>query len=157
MAHLASIPNRSHLAGGAMARTRLEATQSAPALARRFARSVLAGHGADSEYLERAELLVSELVTNAVVHAGTPVDLSVSIVDGSFARIEVEDEGGGRAARRQPGDLRGGNAGYGLWLVDSLAESWGVEHRRAGHGANGRQKASAAGAKTVWLHLPLPA
>lgn len=124
------------------ARTRLEAARNAPALARRFARDVLAGLGAHGESLDRAELLVSELVTNAVVHAGTAAWLSVSACDG-VARIEVEDGGGGRVAQRQPGDLHPKGAGYGLWLVDSLADSWGVDHGRAK-------------TKKVWLSLAIP-
>lgn len=165
MAHSASIHNPVHPAGAVVARTRLEASRNAPALARRFIRDVLAGYGADGELLERAELLVSELVTNAVVHAGTPVRLSVSVTDGVM-RIEAEDHGGGRVARRPPGDLRGASAGYGLWLVESLAQSWGVdygggEHRQRGRGRLDRQKAATPKAATpeakkVWLTLPLP-
>ena len=139
MAHAASIT------GGpcaSTARTRLEAARNSPALARRFVRDVLAGHGADGEPLERAVLLVSELVTNAVVHAGTAAWLSVSAGDGT-ARIEVEDQGGGQVARRQPGDLQPTGAGFGLWLVDSLADSWGVDHGQAK-------------TKRVWLSLTIP-
>ena len=139
MAYSASmIPNPS----ASTARTRLDAARNAPALARRFARDVLAGHGAGGESLERAVLLVSELVTNAVVHAGSAAWLSVSAGDG-VAHIEVEDQGGGQVARRQPGDLKPTGAGFGLWLVDSLADAWGVDHGRAK-------------TKRVWLSLSVP-
>jgi anti-sigma regulatory factor (Ser/Thr protein kinase) len=126
-------------------------------VARRFAREVLAGHGAGAEILDRAELLISELVTNAVVHAGSPVWLSVTAAGGAV-HIEVEDNGGGQVARRRPGDLRGCNAGYGLWLVDSLADSWGVEHAGERQPGPGDQASGSArgNPKRVWLRLPLP-
>lgn len=157
MAQSASIPQPSQVAGTETARTRLEPGRSAPALARRFTVDVLAGHGAGAELLDRAQLLVSELVTNAVVHARSPVWLSVTAADGAV-RIQVEDRGGGRVARRQPGNLRGWNAGYGLWLVDSLAESWGVEHgsgHPAGPGEPPARQPGCGTPKTVWLRLPL--
>jgi anti-sigma regulatory factor (Ser/Thr protein kinase) len=116
---------------------------------------VLAGHGAGGEFLERAELLVSEVVTNAVVHAGTPVWLSVSVADG-VVHIEAEDGGGGWVARREPGNLRGPCAGYGLWLVDSLAESWGVEHGNADNERQGQPQDGRTKTKRVWLRLLLP-
>jgi serine/threonine-protein kinase RsbW len=155
VAHSASIPSPSHAAGAAAARTRLEASRNAPALARRFTRDVLTGHEVDGEFLMQAELLVSELVTNAVVHARSPVWLSVS-AGGGAARIEVEDYGGGRVARPQRGDLRGGTGGYGLWLVDSLADSWGVEYGGQRDGRHGRGQHRARETKRVWLDLRLP-
>lgn len=158
MAHSTATPNASDVAAAtaATARTRLEPSRTAPALARRFAGDALAGHGAGTELLERAQLLISELVTNAVVHARSPVWLSVTAADGAV-HIEVEDRGGGRIARRRPGDLRGWTAGYGLWLVDSLADSWGVEQgweQRPGPDQRGTP-CSARGSKRVWLRLQL--
>jgi anti-sigma regulatory factor (Ser/Thr protein kinase) len=159
VAHPAAIPDVSDMAAAiGTARTRLEPGRTAPALARRFAREVLAGHGAGSELLDRAQLLISELVTNAVVHARSPVWLSVTATDAAV-HIEVEDQGGGRVARRRPGDLRGLNAGYGLWLVDSLADSWGVEHgceRRPGPDELEPPGPARDSSKKVWLKLPLP-
>lgn len=156
MSHSAAIPDASDVAApaAATARTRLEPGRTAPALARRFARDVLTGHAASADLLDRAELVISELVTNAVVHARSPVWLSVTAT-GDAVHIEVEDTGDGRVARRRPGDLRGLNAGYGLWLVDSLADSWGVEDGREQRpGLDEPVPGPARGkSKRVWLRL----
>jgi anti-sigma regulatory factor (Ser/Thr protein kinase) len=129
-----------HSAAGVPAITTwLDPSLSAPARARRFARDVLEGTGAAQESVQVAELLVSELATNAVVHAGTPALLSVSVTDGA-AHIEIADDGPGepRLRPQAPGD----EGGYGMRLIDRLAWSWGVD-RRPGDG------------KTVWLNLRL--
>jgi anti-sigma regulatory factor (Ser/Thr protein kinase) len=101
----------------------------APGAARRALRELPLG--------ERAEdilLLTSELVTNAVVHAGLgpdqPIELQVACDDG-YARIEVRDSGGGFAP-----DPR---AGHGLRIVEAATERWGVEHD---------------GATRVWFEVP---
>ncbi|MEU6201498.1 ATP-binding protein [Streptomyces sp. NPDC047061] len=101
--------------------------------ARRWARSRLAGSGiaADEPLAETLILLVSELVTNAVVHTGCPAVLRLSLpgverrgADESVTvRLEVAD-----ASDRAPvprcadGDATGGR---GLALVDGLADRWG--------------------------------
>jgi anti-sigma regulatory factor (Ser/Thr protein kinase) len=79
----------------------------------------LAGTGADQHCQQVAELLVSELVTNAVIHAPTTARLSVSVT-GSTARIEVTDDGPGQPELRDPDP---DHSGYGPWLVDWLAQS----------------------------------
>ena len=112
----------------------------APAVARRFARDFLADTGPDRHCQQVAELLVSELVTNAVIHARTTARLSVSAT-GSTARIQVTDDGPGQPPPRDPDPDHGG---YGLWLVDWLAQSWGVN---TGNGQD----------KTVWFTLLLTA
>ena len=109
-------------------------------MARRFSRDFLAGTGADQHRQQVAELLASELVTNAVIHVRTTARLSVSVT-GSTARIEVTDDGPGQPEPRDPDPDHGG---YGLWLVDWLAQSWGVNP------GNGQDK-------TVWFTLPLSA
>jgi len=80
--------------------------------------------------LEDARLLLTELITNALRHADmTPDDkigVSAQLSEGTL-RIEVRDPGrDGPVERREPGP-RGG--GYGLVLVDSLTDHWGVERR----------------------------
>nr|WP_221348361.1 ATP-binding protein [Streptomyces sp. REN17] len=105
--------------------------------ARRWARSRLAGSGigADESLAETLVLLVSELVTNAVVHTGRPAVLRLSVPgapavggrapDGAAAtvRLEVVDASA-RAPRprRADGD---DTDGRGLALVDGLADRWG--------------------------------
>uniref|UniRef100_A0AAU2A5D3 ATP-binding protein n=1 Tax=Streptomyces sp. NBC_00093 TaxID=2975649 RepID=A0AAU2A5D3_9ACTN len=100
--------------------------------ARRWARSRLAGSGvADDEPLaETLILLVSELVTNAVVHTGCPAVLRLSFqgapqgaVAGGFVRLEVADLSPcPPAPRHADGDETNGR---GLELVDGLADRWG--------------------------------
>jgi anti-sigma regulatory factor (Ser/Thr protein kinase) len=97
--------------------------------ARAFTGDVLADNGVEASIIEVALLLVSELVTNAVVHARGTIWLTVH-ADAHRVRIEVEDQGRGRpvlrsATQNQPD-------GRGLRVVDELATDWGTE-RRATH------------------------
>ncbi|QOV47623.1 ATP-binding protein [Streptomyces chromofuscus] len=93
--------------------------------ARRWARSRLAGCGiaADDSLAETLVLLVSELVTNAVVHTGCPAVLRLSLPQPATVRLEVAD-GSTRAPvpRWADGEETGGR---GLALVDGLADRWG--------------------------------
>jgi anti-sigma regulatory factor (Ser/Thr protein kinase) len=88
--------------------------------------------------IDDATLLVSELVTNAILHARTPIDLVVRKVRTSV-RIEVFDEGGGEARPLYP-ELDAA-AGRGLGLVQAVAARWGVDDRDVG--------------KTVWFEIGL--
>jgi len=87
------------------------------------------------DLLEVAELLVSELVTNAVLHAATRFRLTLSAAHGVLL-CEVTDTG-----RRPPQVLRAGVAesGRGMFLVDALARRWGCHQDGPG--------------KTVWFEL----
>jgi anti-sigma regulatory factor (Ser/Thr protein kinase) len=97
--------------------------------ARRWARSRLAGSGiqADEPLAETLILLVSELVTNAVVHTGRPAVLRLSlphvVTEESTVRLEVADRSGRAPVPRCAGDEATG--GRGLALVDGLADRWG--------------------------------
>jgi serine phosphatase RsbU (regulator of sigma subunit)/anti-sigma regulatory factor (Ser/Thr protein kinase) len=95
--------------------------------ARRFVRGMLESWGV-SDMAETVVLLVSELVTNAVVHAGTPARLQVS-VDGESVRVEVEDQHPSRGlpmvAEVPPDDYE---RGRGLLITATLASAWGVEY-----------------------------
>jgi phosphoserine phosphatase RsbU/P len=77
------------------------------------------------------QLMVSELATNAVVHAKSQFDVVVERVDRETVRVEVRDFGHGVPAVI-PGAT--GSGGRGLKIVDLLAQSWGVENRPAGQG-----------------------
>jgi anti-sigma regulatory factor (Ser/Thr protein kinase) len=82
----------------------------------------------DGPVLDDIRLLVSELVTNAVRHAGGPpggeVALDVSI-DAPSVRVEVADPGGGFSPQPRDDEMsRPG--GWGLYLVDRIADRWGV-------------------------------
>ncbi len=97
--------------------------------ARRWARSRLAGSGigVDEPLAETLVLLVSELVTNAVVHTGCPAVLRLSLSgatqEPATVRLEVADRSDRAPVPRcVDGDATGGR---GLALVDGLADRWG--------------------------------
>src|SRR6478735_5977905 len=84
-----------------------------------------------ADRLDDARLIVTELVTNAVLH-GTP-GATVRLVvrwDGHSLRLEVRSEG---PFRRNPGrdGLQGPyqEGGWGLQIVEALADRWGIESR----------------------------
>ncbi|WP_256331407.1 MULTISPECIES: SpoIIE family protein phosphatase [unclassified Streptomyces] len=149
-----------------MSRKGLPANQLAAAGARKFVRALLteratappatAGPGAaaiSAELIHDAVLLTSELVTNAVMYAGTDIDVTCRLEhDGPAAAendgerrpakagvvVEVSDRHPARGVRGGV-DARTGEPGFGLQLVSALAESWGVTYRHA--------------VKTVWFRL----
>jgi anti-sigma regulatory factor (Ser/Thr protein kinase) len=102
--------------------------------ARKWARSRLAGSGisADEPVAETLVLLVSELVTNAVVHTGCPAVLRLLLTGvcedaaggpAGTVRLEVADScDRAPEPRHADGDATGGR---GLALVDGLADRWG--------------------------------
>ncbi len=99
--------------------------------ARRWARSRLAGSGIgdDEPLAETLVLLISELVTNAVVHTGCPAVLRM-LFGGPGVRVEVADTSDRAPARRQAcGEDTGGR---GLELVDGLADRWGWQREGSG-------------------------
>ncbi|MFC5957819.1 ATP-binding protein [Streptomyces pratens] len=104
--------------------------------ARRWTRSRLAGSGiaADEPLAETLILLVSELVTNAVVHTGCPAVLRLSLpgttAGEATVRLEVADRSDRAPVPRcVDGDATGGR---GLALVDGLADRWGWSTDGAG-------------------------
>ena len=99
------------------------ADREAPGRARLALRG-LRGH-VDREIAEDVRLLVSELVTNSLRHTGTAgIRLEVWGSD-TTVRVEVFDEGRGFDVPHapRPGDV----SGWGLFMVDRLADRWGVE------------------------------
>lgn len=107
------------------------ATQSAVALpadlrhvrtARQHLRDVLAFAHLD-DLSDRAALAVSEVVTNAFVHTGTPVQLRV-VIRGESVRVEVEDGGTQPPTRRAYADTA--STGHGLQLLEESVERWGT-------------------------------
>ncbi|MFG1702324.1 SpoIIE family protein phosphatase [Nonomuraea sp. M3C6] len=114
--------------------TAFDGTPHAPAHARKFVRQVL-GEWRLSHLAEDAVLLTSELVTNAVVHAGTGIELTCRLdVDADPAKLEiqVDDHHPTRtilAADGMPAEaLR--TSGRGLALAGMLADAWGVTYTR---------------------------
>jgi anti-sigma regulatory factor (Ser/Thr protein kinase) len=102
----------------------VSATSAAPRQARRFVVATLEGWSMESVG-ERAELLVSELVTNVIRHAACSPRVVLTEHDGCV-RIEVFDEGPGGAVQRQRESLDVG--GHGLLLVEAVADRWGAAH-----------------------------
>ena len=95
-----------------------------------------------SSVLGDAQLLVSELVTNSLLHSGTPEgeDLVVRVHRWrGMCRLEVEDQGSDGMIAQRPPDPAGG--GMGLNLVQMLSLRWGVVR-------------GPAGPTRVWAQLP---
>jgi len=74
---------------------------------------------------------VSELVTNALVHARSHLTVHL-LVDSAVVRVQVDDDSQDAPFRRPPGVERPG--GRGLHLLDELARRWGVESTPTGKG-----------------------
>ncbi|MFD9459632.1 SpoIIE family protein phosphatase [Streptomyces sp. NPDC060027] len=145
-----------HRAGqDAVALTSLPGTPLAPGAARRFLFDTLVSWAElalpgteiiDDRLTEDAAVVVSELVTNAVVHAGTDVELLCRLenpADGSSGPlvVEVSDQHPSRAIRDDSAERSYGTPEYGrgLGLVSALSEAWGITYR--------------PGVKTVWARL----
>ena len=121
---------------------RLVADATAARAARRVVAAALPDQ-AQAELRDRATLLVSELVTNSVVHAASAVELEVDVDDqapaGGTVTVRVRDADTGPLVMRAGGGSELDEGGRGLLLVDRLAQAWGTEHH--------------AGRKTVWFRL----
>ena len=94
---------------------------TAPRMARRAMREWLADVPCPDALVEDALLVVSELTTNALIHAGSATTMEVSFDDGRL-RIEVHDEDPVPPQLRDEPD---GNGGWGLRVVAGLADVWG--------------------------------
>ncbi len=102
-------------------------------LAPRQARRQVATLESDLErpLLDTTQLLVTELVTNSVRHAGAAaVELAVS-VDPKRVRVEVSNPGPPFEPRSRE-QTEQQNSGWGLFLVDELSDAWGVSDDSAG-------------------------
>jgi anti-sigma regulatory factor (Ser/Thr protein kinase) len=96
--------------------------------ARRMTRTALAAWGAH-DLIDSAEMLVSELVTNALLYGRGPVDLTLALT-GRNLRIAVTDEGTSLPTPREADD--DAQSGRGLAIVEMLADSWEVVVRLTG-------------------------
>lgn len=123
---------------------RLPAQVTSAAAARRFVReafTTLPGLGPDISptVVDDAALVASELVTNAIIHGGRSVKLSLRVVDGEYVELSVADDVYAYPERRVPSTERPG--GVGLLIVETLGAAWGTE--------------SLVGGKAVWCRLRL--
>lgn len=108
--------------------------------ARRFVRETLAQWGAE-DLGDDAALVASELVTNAVVHAGTTVRVGLDLGLHEL-RLEVEDLHPRRPLPLGADVASEDEGGRGLLIAAALAEVWGVDYM--------------AGAKRVWVRIARP-
>jgi anti-sigma regulatory factor (Ser/Thr protein kinase) len=112
--------------------------EAAPAHARVWLRDMLVGFGPPQELLADTLLVVDELVSNVVVHVGTPMVVTLEYA-AEVVRCSVSD-------RCASGPLprlveRADGTGRGLRLVNAVASAWGVERSHTG--------------TTVWAELSL--
>jgi anti-sigma regulatory factor (Ser/Thr protein kinase) len=114
-------------------RLRLPPEPGSAGAARRFVTAFL---GAGDEVAELAVLLVSELASNVVLHAGTPFEVAL-FVDDDCVRIEVSDGSPKEPTLETyaPDSI----SGRGLHMIASAADRWGFEPRGDG--------------KVVWFEL----
>ena len=108
----------------------------APTAARHFVVDLLKEWGHSPSLIEDAKLVVSELATNAVIHARSPFSVEIRLA-GSSVRLSVGDDSRARPSLRHVGGLA--VSGRGLRLIDALAADWGVEIAQDG--------------KAVWAEL----
>jgi anti-sigma regulatory factor (Ser/Thr protein kinase) len=101
---------------------------------------VLDAEHVDHDASQVCVLLLDELVTNALVHAGSTVRVRVDVETGSSTRVEVTNHG--TQGRVDPVPYERGQPArhFGLHLVEALATSWGVRRDD--------------GDTTVWFSLP---
>lgn len=120
--------------------TILPAEPESASRAREFVRQHLVDHEL-VPLVDDVQLVASELTTNAVMHARSPVTVRLALQEGAL-RIAVADSAPAipAACSAQPLDTHG----RGLFIVDCLTEHWGVT-------------AEPDGAKTVWATFPTPA
>ncbi|MFF3000390.1 ATP-binding protein [Streptomyces sp. NPDC057950] len=137
-------------AGRSARRLSFEGESGVVPLARDFARQALhawgwlPAEGADRRAAaEDVLLVVSELVTNACLHAEGPEELRISC-DNKVLRVEVSDRGAGQPAPRTP-HRAGRPGGHGMFIVQRLCLDWGVV------------RAPGVAGKTVWAELGAPA
>ncbi|MEU3048472.1 MULTISPECIES: ATP-binding protein [unclassified Streptomyces] len=136
-------------AGGALRRLTLRHASGIVPLARDFTRQALhdwgwlpAGSADRRAAAEDVLLVVSELVTNACLHAEGPEELRIGC-DGKVLRLEVVDQGAGQPAPRRP-HRAGRPGGHGMFIVQRLCLDWGVTRTPGSAG------------KTVWAELAAP-
>ena len=125
--------------GGLTARLDLPLDIHAPGAARHAVAAVLSGWGfRDPAWLNAAAVVVSELVSNAVLHGGGCVDFTIEAHDGQVL-LSVADGSSVVPSGRDPDDT----GGRGLVLIEALSVGWGVEDHEGG--------------KRVWVKLtPCP-
>jgi anti-sigma regulatory factor (Ser/Thr protein kinase) len=130
--------------GGEVPRTQvieLDGDPDAPSRGRHAVTEVLDRWGCEPDAREDLLLVVSELVTNAVVHGAEPIRVTM-VRAAQRVRVEVTDGAAGASPHGNPRPPRDAETGRGLSVVTRLAVAWGW-------------RASPESGKTVWAELPL--
>lgn len=127
------------ISGALSATARFDQDLASGRAARRFMAETL-NQWELGDLLDSVNLLVTELVTNAIVHAESDAEVAV-VLTPSTLRVEVGDRGGGEAAPRDAADFD--TSGRGMALVDAMASSWGATPRPDG-------------GKVIWFELDRP-
>lgn len=87
----------------------------------------------DDDVIDRGALVVTEVVTNSLTHAGVtaaqPIDLSIQESPGCL-RIEVTDEGTAGFDPVVTLPYVGQSSGRGFWMIDQLTDRWGIDFMR---------------------------
>jgi anti-sigma regulatory factor (Ser/Thr protein kinase) len=112
-------------------------TLDSPGPARHWLAGLLTAEGVDRQTLDDATLVVSELVTNALIHGGGSPTLHMTLTSDALMivvtdKVDVAEVDELRSGARFPSEV----GGLGLLIVERLALAWGVVPHRAG--------------KTVW-------
>jgi anti-sigma regulatory factor (Ser/Thr protein kinase) len=117
----------------------------APRAARAFVAETLTAWDIQAEDVDAAQLVVSELVTNAALHSpeSATISLDLRLTDGAV-RVLVTDGGLDEPELRAHSDPATAESGRGVRLVEAFTEQWGTET----HGDDG---------KTVWCELRVDA
>jgi anti-sigma regulatory factor (Ser/Thr protein kinase) len=114
------------------------ADRDMPGRARRLIVAALEQSGHDKLLVGDAALVLSELASNAVLHAGTPFSVTVR-TEASTLRVAVQDSAPLHSRSHDGGLIP--RPTHGLGLVEALSSCWGVE--------------AAAGGKVVWAELAI--
>ncbi|GAA4583046.1 hypothetical protein GCM10023194_19300 [Planotetraspora phitsanulokensis] len=122
---------------GDVAQWLVEPQPMTPGRVRRLVRRTLTMWGLEA-MIPAAQLLASELVTNAVRQTSRPITIRLMRTD--VLLCEVSDDDHRMPIMREPGALD--EDGRGLYVVSQLADRWGTSR--------------VAGGKTVWFSLPIP-
>ncbi len=120
--------------GALVARLAIASEPAAVGHARRELRAALAGWGIDEDTAQTVELCMSELVTNAVVHAASGCHVQV-VNDAGAVTVEVRNAGPGPDLTQPDGRDPLQVHGRGLQLVDALTSRWGSSRDDSGFNA----------------------
>ena len=119
------------MAGAMVAIHTVAADPAAVSESRTFLHRTLENWGLDGEVTDTAVLCLSELVTNAVIHARTGCVVRV-VLDQDVLTVTARDGGSTKVASTVPVDDPLQGYGRGLHLVDSLVTRWGSERDSVG-------------------------